>query len=246
MPRKKATNKANASPKKQAAPKQRGTAATRAAKQWLEECENDSDDTSSSAGQCRGSVPQQAGGAASGVGAAVGQQRGSAVSGGCSSSLGADIGAAENAVVPASFPAIAPVVAAVVRQPTAEPSARALRERERRAVLAASGVEGESSQRMRVNRANPEYAEAEHQRRSQEIQMERAQQHERDLRARPQHMAELARRRAVVGDQRSGRATPTERSGHPFHGERAGQSAARWERRQYGLVLDGTGWTPPQ
>ena len=51
---------------------------------------------------------------------------------------------------------------------------------------------------MRVNRANLEYAAAEHQRRSQEVQNERAQQEARDLLARPQHMAELARRRVIV------------------------------------------------
>ena len=199
---KKGMNKAKTSPKKQAAPKQNGTAATRRAKKWLAECGSDSDETSSSAGEAHGPVPQQAGGAASGGVAAVGQQRGSAPSVGSSSSLGVGTGAAGIDVGRAPVPAIASVVAAVVRQPTAEPSARALRERERRAARAALGVEAESSQRSRVNRANADFYDAEQlqrsQLRSQEIQIERAQQQERDLRARPQHMAELARRRAVV------------------------------------------------
>ena len=134
MPQKKRSNAPTAAPKPKAAPKKKkGTAATREARRWFEECEGDSDDTSSSAGQGRGPVPLQAGGTASGGDAAVGQQLGSAVSVGSSSSLGAGTGAAENAVEPASVPAIGRAVRDEGGEPAAEPTARALRERERRA-----------------------------------------------------------------------------------------------------------------
>jgi len=90
MPLKKVTKATKAAPVKKASPKKKGTAATREARRWLEECGSDSDDTSDG----HGPVPQQAGGATSNAGVMGGEQHGSAMLLGGASSHGVGVVAA--------------------------------------------------------------------------------------------------------------------------------------------------------